>query len=121
MRHPILDSLHQDHINMSKVAALVAAELVEIEDGGKADLELLEDIMSYVTVYPDTHHHPTEDIVFAHLQQVAPEADAAVRDLLAEHADLIDIELDVLSDARVFDILQTKIFSTDFNRFSLRI
>jgi len=89
MRHAILNGLHEDHINMSKIAALLAAELVEIEDDGKPDLDLLEDIMSYVTVYPDAHHHPTEDIVFAQLEKVVPEASAEIRDLLAEHADLI--------------------------------
>ena len=89
MAHSILQGLHEDHVNMSKLAALVAAQLTEFEDGAQADYELLEDIMSYVTAYPDTYHHPTEDVVFARLRQAAPEAGRDIDLLLAEHEELI--------------------------------
>ena len=89
MRHEILQGLHEDHINMSRIAALVAAELVAIEKGEKPDLNLLDDVMAYVTAYPDTFHHPTEDIVFAQLKRAAPEVRDDVDALLAEHGDLI--------------------------------
>lgn len=89
MDHPILQGLHEDHVNLSKVAALVAAELAEIEDGGSADYGLLEDIMVYVTGYPDTYHHPAEDIVFAQLRLTAPEAGRDIDAMLIEHVALI--------------------------------
>jgi hemerythrin-like domain-containing protein len=89
MRHEILQGLHEDHINMARVAALVAAELVAIESGDKPDLALLDDIMAYVTAYPDAIHHPSEDIMFAQLKRAAPEAQREIDALLAEHDDLI--------------------------------
>jgi len=89
MMHGILQGLHEDHTNMSKVAALVAAELAELEEGASPDYDLLEDIMSYVTGYPDTYHHPTEDAVFARLRQTAPSAGREIDKLLAEHVELI--------------------------------
>lgn len=88
MAHPILQGLHEDHINISKIAALVAAELAKLEDGAHPDYDLLENIMSYVTSYPDSYHHPTEDIVFAQLRSVAPEAGEDADALLAEHEEL---------------------------------
>jgi hemerythrin-like domain-containing protein len=89
MTHAILEGLHQDHINMSKIAALIAAELADLEDGAPLNYDLLENIMSYVTAYPDTYHHPTEDIVFARLRHVAPEAGTDIDALLAEHEKLL--------------------------------
>ncbi len=88
MTHAILQGLHEDHINMSKIAALIAAELEQLEDGAPANYDLLENIMSYVIAYPDTYHHPTEDVVFARLRHVVPEAGADIDALLAEHEQL---------------------------------
>ncbi len=73
---------------MSRIAALVAAELAAAENGAPPDYDLLENIMLYVTSYPDTHHHPTEDVMFARLRHVAPEAGTDIDELLAEHEKL---------------------------------
>lgn len=89
MRHEILQGLHEDHINMSRIAGLVAAELAAVESGEKPDLALLEDVMAYVTAFPDTVHHPTEDILFAQLKRAVPEAQHDIDALLAEHGELI--------------------------------
>ncbi|MDH3420196.1 MAG: hemerythrin domain-containing protein, partial [Gammaproteobacteria bacterium] len=101
--HTILQGLHEDHINMSKIAALVAAELAVIEDGTHPDYELLENIMSYVTAYPDTYHHPTEDIVFARLRHVAPEAGRDIDVLLAEHEELVAYGREFLETIRAIE------------------
>jgi len=103
MTHPILQGLHEDHINMSKLAALIAAELATLEDDAHPDYDLLENIMSYVTSYPDTYHHPTEDIVFAQLRIVAPEAGKDVDALLAEHEELTAYGLRFLSTIRAIE------------------
>jgi len=101
--HNILQGLHEDHINMSKIAVLIAAELAVLEDGTHADYELLENIMSYVTAYPDTHHHPTEDIVFARLRHVAPETGRDIDVLLAEHEELIAYGREFLETIRAIE------------------
>jgi hemerythrin-like domain-containing protein len=86
----VLNDLHDDHKNIARVLALLEHELAELADIHTPDYELLEDIMRYVTGYPDTHHHPTEDIVFRHLQSRAPETASDVDALLAEHHRLVD-------------------------------
>ena len=85
----ILENLRQDHVNMAEICALAIHELVTIEAGRTADLDLLEDIMCYVTGYPDTHHHPTEDILFERLKLRVPEATDEVDAILSEHQQMI--------------------------------
>lgn len=86
----ILDNLHQDHVHMAQITAAAARELAAVEAGQSADLELLEDIMRYVTGYPDTHHHPTEDIVFERLKLRAPGAADEIDAILSEHRQVIE-------------------------------
>jgi hemerythrin-like domain-containing protein len=85
----ILQRLHQDHINIARVAALIETMLLDVETGLQADYGLLEEIMTYVTGYPDVYPHPAEDFVFDRLKQTTPEAAAEVDAWLGEHVDLI--------------------------------
>jgi hemerythrin-like domain-containing protein len=75
---------------MAQISSLAGRELALIEAGRTADLDMLEDIMCYVTGYPDTHHHPTEDIVFEQLKLRVPEAADEIDAILAEHRQLIE-------------------------------
>ena len=75
---------------MAQITAAAARELAAIEAGENADLELLEDIMRYVTGYPDTHHHPTEDVVFEQLKLRAPGAADEIDAILSEHRQVIE-------------------------------
>ena len=86
----IIASLHEDHVNVAQVASVAREELSLLAAGETADYALLEDIMCYVTGYPDTHHHPTEDIVFEKLKERSPEVSEEVDSLLAEHVELIE-------------------------------
>ncbi len=85
----ILESLRQDHVNMAVISSLAFHELAKIEAGQTAELDLLEDIMCYVTGFPDTHHHPTEDILFERLKLRVPEATDDVDTILFEHQRMI--------------------------------
>ena len=85
----IIASLHEDHINVAQVASLAREELRRLAAGQAADYALLEDIMCYVTGYPDTHHHPTEDVVFGRLKERSPGVTEEVDSLLGEHVELI--------------------------------
>ena len=85
----ILESLRQDHVNMAVISSLAFHELAKIEAGQTAEFDLLEDIMCYITGYPDTHHHPTEDILFERLKSRVPEAADEVDAILSEHQQMI--------------------------------
>lgn len=85
----ILASLQDDHVNFAQVASLAREELRLLETGETVDYSLLEDVMCYVTGYLDTHHHPTEDVVFERLKEIAPDTADEVNSILAEHKELI--------------------------------
>lgn len=119
MRHKILETLHQDHLNMSRIAGLIETELDKIEADGQPDYGLLEDIMVYVTGYPDTCHHPTEDVVFEALKRVAPEAAADVDALSAEHRTLIGAGRAFLEAIRAVEE-EALVARTDFHAKGLR-
>ncbi|MDH3511912.1 MAG: hemerythrin domain-containing protein [Gammaproteobacteria bacterium] len=85
----VMRGLHRDHAHLSEIRNLACLELAAIEGGQHEDYCLLEDIMRYVTGYPDTHHHPTEDIVFAQLKARAPGTAPEVDRILADHAALL--------------------------------
>ena len=63
----ILEFLHQDHINYAHLLDLMQDEIDSLAHGGKADFNLLYDIMCYLTEYPDTVHHPLEERIFEQL------------------------------------------------------
>jgi len=74
---------------MATIIDLIGRELDAVECGKAMDLELIEDALAYVVAYPDACHHPTEDIVFAKLGSVLPQASREIEALRREHAQLV--------------------------------
>jgi len=81
----VIEALERDHANIEKVLVLLESEILAIEVGKTPDYQLLQDIMCYMTQYPDRCHHPKEDLVFAQLLKREPGAHADVEALLEEH------------------------------------
>lgn len=69
----LMDELRLDHRNMAIVLSLMDGLVEQMERGKDPDFELLEEIMRYMTVYPDAVHHPKEDIVYAKLRSKRPD------------------------------------------------
>lgn len=86
----VMRDLYQDHAHLAEIANIARQELKALEAGEEAEYSLLEDVMRYVTGYPDTHHHPTEDIVFAQLKKRFPDSGKHVDQILSEHAHLLE-------------------------------
>ena len=85
----VMQGLRRDHVHLAEIANIARQELEALEAGEHAEYSLLEDIMRYVTGYPDTHHHPTEDVVFAQLKTRTPGAAEDVDRILTEHVVLL--------------------------------
>ena len=81
----VIAALERDHANIEKVLKLLESEILAIEVGKTPDYPLLQDIMCYMTQYPDRFHHPKEDLVFAQILKREPGAHADVEALLEEH------------------------------------
>ena len=78
-------TLERDHANIEKVLMLLESEILAIEVGKTPDYQLLQDIMCYMTQYPDRFHHPKENVVFEQLVKRDPSSRTDVDKLVKEH------------------------------------
>ena len=87
MKH-LIESLHEDHRNLSNLLRLLEANLHALQSDSDPDYPLMIDIIEYVYSYPDVFHHPREDLLY----QTAMERDSSVREeiepVLQQHAEL---------------------------------
>ena len=84
----IMKELREDHRNMSMILDLLDDAVREASSGRDPDFELIEEIMRYVTVYPDAVHHPKEDIVYDQLRTRRPDLADGLDDVPADHRDI---------------------------------
>ena len=84
----ILDQLSQDHRNMAHLFDLLGRELKAFKEGDLPDYDLVGNILDYCLNYPETYHHPMEDLVFDKLRIRNPEITDAIGNLKKEHEKL---------------------------------
>ena len=87
----VLETLREDHVNLSALLRLFEKQLEPFEAGEHPDYELLSDVADYCLNYPDLRHHPMEDAVLEKLRDVDPDAAARVGDLEAHHQALREL------------------------------
>ncbi|HZZ21921.1 MAG TPA: hemerythrin domain-containing protein [Roseiarcus sp.] len=81
----IIERLSREHRNIEKLLAILERELEIFDRGDRPDYEVIHAIIGYFKVYPEIHHHPQEDLIFAKLGIRDPAAAAKVGDLVREH------------------------------------
>ncbi len=81
----IIDLLCQEHRNIEKLLLVLERELDIFARGERPDYEVVQAVIAYFQVYPDTYHHPQENLVFEKLKVRDSAAAANVGDLVAEH------------------------------------
>ncbi|MCU7843372.1 MAG: hemerythrin domain-containing protein [Candidatus Thiodiazotropha sp. (ex Monitilora ramsayi)] len=59
----LLEKLHHDHINLSRLLDLLSAQLDALFAGHESDFDLKIELLDYIEHYAEQHHHPTEDII----------------------------------------------------------
>ena len=85
---PILDKLHNDHINFFKLLTFLEEELHLLEECEDCDLTSTLDAIKYMKEYPDFVHHPLEDVVFKYFLEHHEEAHEKIVELLHEHDEM---------------------------------
>lgn len=80
-----LERLRQDHQNFQKLLELLEAELDRIAALEREDVELMQDIMHYITRYSDRVHHPTEDLIYERMARRAPETCEQLAEVPRDH------------------------------------
>ena len=94
----VLAELRQDHKNMSLLLNLLELESNRLFEGEETDFELLEDIMHYMTVYPDVVHHPKEDRIYAELKAVRPDLSIGFDRITVDHRTIEELGLKLRND-----------------------
>ncbi|EPJ45813.1 MAG: hypothetical protein OFPII_24610 [Osedax symbiont Rs1] len=84
----MLAELHKDHINMSKLLAILEKNIKSTRQGAAADLPLMAEAIEYIGHYADVYHHPLEDIMYTHFAGRSRELDALMRQCQEEHRQL---------------------------------
>ena len=94
----VLAELREDHKNMALMINLLERESNRIYAGEEPDYELLQDIMHYMTVYPDAVHHPKEDRLYAELKAVRPDLSTGFERITMDHRHIAELSLRLRDD-----------------------
>ncbi|MCH9049685.1 MAG: hemerythrin domain-containing protein [Proteobacteria bacterium] len=84
----IVGSLHQDHINSTKLLDVLEQQLVIFSRAEVPDYEMMQGVMEYFLDYPDLYHHPTEDLILSKVKTQGWTAKDGFPDLRHEHQEL---------------------------------
>ncbi len=87
----MMKELREDHRNMSIVLSLLEDAVQQASMGDDPDFELVEEIMRYMTVYPDAVHHPKEDVVYGQLRSRRPDLADGLEDVPGDHRDIASL------------------------------
>jgi hemerythrin-like domain-containing protein len=81
----IIEILRQEHRNIEKLLQVMEQELTVFDRGERPDYEVFGAIVEFFKNYPDSCHHPKEDIIYEKFRTRNPGRAASVADLEAEH------------------------------------
>jgi hemerythrin-like domain-containing protein len=81
----IIDILLEEHQNIEKLLLVLEHELEIFDRGGRPDYEILQTIIQYFQDYPESCHHPKEEMIFQTLKARDPAAAKRFGDVEAEH------------------------------------
>jgi hemerythrin-like domain-containing protein len=81
----IIEILLDEHRNIEKLLQVLEQELAVFDHSESPDYEILQAIIDYFTDYPESYHHPKEDLVFAKLKLRDPAAATRIGDMESEH------------------------------------
>lgn len=84
----LMKELRQDHRNMGTVLDLLEDAIDQASSGEDPDFELVDEIMRYMTVYPDAVHHPKENVVYEQLRHKRPDLAKDLDDVPGDHRDI---------------------------------
>lgn len=84
----LMTELRSDHRNMAVVLDLLDTIVAQMDAGKDPDFELFDEIMRYMTVYPDAVHHPKEDVVYEELRVRRPDLAEDLANVPDEHREI---------------------------------
>src|SRR6516164_11173553 len=83
----VIEVLRQENRNIEKSLRVLEQELSVFDRGDRPNYEVVVGIIDYFKDYPDSCHHPKEDMIFDKLKSRNPAAAAKIGDLRIEHVE----------------------------------
>lgn len=96
----VMDELREDHRNLAVLLNVLDREVERLEAAENADFELLHDIMTYMTGYPDAVHHKKEDWVYARMVDVRSNMQGDLERIEGDHEQICEFGNKLLEDIR---------------------
>ena len=87
----LLSELREDHRNMALVLNVLERNIETAASGADPDFKLIDEIMRYMTIYPDAVHHPKEDVVYAELKKQRPDLADGLDDVSEDHQQIAEL------------------------------
>ncbi len=81
----LIELLLEEHRNIKKLLHVLEQELDVFDHSDSPDYEILQAIIEYFQDYPESYHHPKEDMVFEKLKLRDPALAARIGDVEDEH------------------------------------
>ena len=81
----MIEVLRQEHCNIERLLRVLERELGVFDCGDRPDYEVILGVIEYFKDYPDSCHHPKEDMIIEKLKARDPVRAAAIGDLEAQH------------------------------------
>src|SRR5947199_10055653 len=81
----IIEILRQEHRNIERLLQVMEQELTVFDRGERPDYEVFGEIVEFFKKYPDSCHHPQEDVIYEKFRTRDPGRAATVANLEAEH------------------------------------
>jgi hemerythrin-like domain-containing protein len=81
----MIEVLRQEHCNIESLLRVLEQELSVFERGDRPDYEVILAVIDYFKDYPDSCHHPKEDLIVEKLKARDRVKAATIGDLEAEH------------------------------------
>lgn len=81
----IIEMLLKEHRDIEKLLDVMEQELNVFDRGERPNYEVISSVIDFFERYPDSCHHPKEDIVYERFRTRAPERAASIADLRADH------------------------------------
>ncbi|MGV6853282.1 MAG: hemerythrin domain-containing protein [bacterium] len=86
--HSIIQNIHQDHINFTRLLDVIAEQISILESGHFWDNELVTEIIEYLKDYGDSVHHPIENALYEKVLELSADEGIELDILLKEHKEL---------------------------------
>lgn len=80
--------LYDDHQRLARVLDVLEREVDRLAAADEVDFDLMLEALTYITDFPNRHHHPVEDLLFARLATADPASAAACEAQIAQHEQL---------------------------------